>query len=529
MERRAIAGSGAMLRRTHEIENHKRADWTFSAGLRRVRGMGFLDSVTGFAGSVVKKIEHAAEGAGSIVKQIPAVVQQGVSQFEGTVDPILAGVSAALPGPFQSVEQGLVTRQLGQAFPPDAYRVSNDGLVWTIHPLNGGPDLQLRASDDRVSLSSGSTRVSVPLADGVIPGTHDVLGGVSAAIAQLDSSATTPQAQAQAAWRALQSQLGDPNTPGMYRDHAGGSGTAAVWPHGQVIAGALDNAIVNGDPSAATAALKALDQYAQGGAYAPSPNGSGHAQRFFDDNEWIGLDLLQAYSQTGDSAYLSKAENLFKFVQSGWSPKGGVLWEENAKQPTRNTCSNGPAEEMALRLYLATKDPKYLDFAKKVDAFLNSTLRTPDGLYADHVDDSGRVDGSIYSYNQGTPIGADVLMYRATGDTTYLDRAKQTAKAALAYFGQNDRLWKGAPCFNAIFFRNLMALDAVAPDPSYRQAVQGYLDRAWSQARDPNTGLFDQGGIGRYGADPGTAIDQSAFVQIAALLAMPKDKLLDVG
>ena len=60
----------------------------------------------------------------------------------------------------------------------------------------------------------------------------------------------------------------------------------------------------------------------------------------------------------------------------------------------------------------------------------------------------------------------------------------------------SDRLWKQAPSFNTIFFRNLLALDAVAPDPRYRAMLQSYLDRAWSNACDPATGLFTRGDIG---------------------------------
>jgi predicted alpha-1,6-mannanase (GH76 family) len=194
---------------------------------------------------------------------------------------------------------------------------------------------------------------------------------------------------------------------------------------------------------------------------------------------------------------------------------------------TRNTCANGPAIQMALRLYMATKDEKYLDFAKNLDQFMNDKLRSPEGLYYDNLADNGELSKDIYTYNQGTPIGADVLWYRLTGDKKYLERATQTAKATLDYIGKDDRLWKGSPAFNAIFFRNLLALDQVAPDPRYRQTLDAYLDRAWKEGRDPQTGLFTQGGIGAY--DKGNILDQGGMAQLYALQAMPKDKLLDVA
>ena len=113
------------------------------------------------------------------------------------------------------------------------------------------------------------------------------------------------------------------------------------------------------------------------------------------------------------------------------------------------------------------------------------------------------------------------------GDKKYLERATQTAHAALDHFAKNDGLWKGSPAFNAIFFRNLLALDQVAPDPRYRATLDQYLDRAWKEARDPETGLFNRGGIGKY--DGHDYLDQSGMVQLYALQDWPKEKLLDVA
>jgi DUF1680 family protein len=338
--------------------------------------------------------------------------------------------------------------------------------------------------------------------------------------------ATTPAARAQATFDALDKELHVPGMPGLVADAPGnGRKIAAVWPHGQVLAGALDEAQLSCDYSRVDRLFEGLSLYQHGEGYAPDLNGG---DKYYDDNAWIGLDLMQAYSQTGNQSYLARAEQLFGFLEQGKAPGGGIYWVENAKNPTRNTCANGPAMEMALRLYQATKNPRYLDFAKQTDAFLEKTLRQPNGLYADNIDGNGKVSEAIYSYNQGTPIGADVLFFRTTGDRSYLDRATQTANAALDELGQDDRLWKQSPAFNAIFFRNLMALDQVAPNPRYRQALEAYTNRLWTDARDPKTGLFTQGGVGAYG-EPGNALDTGGIAQLYALLAMKPAALNDVG
>lgn len=356
---------------------------------------------------------------------------------------------------------------------------------------------------------------------------------VRTALGPAPADATHPLDRARATWTAIERQMGGTAKPGVFLDHPDNPFILAdAWPQGQGIGAALDIAKQTGDYRKVDETMGALARYREGHAYAPGIDPSGHSTRYFDDNAWLGLDFMQALSQTGDKQYLKKAEDLFPFIEQGLSKDGGEYWVEKSDRMSRNTCSNGPAIEFALRLYQQTHDPKYLKFAENSERFMNAKLRSSDpgtkGLYWDNLGDDGSLSKAIYSYNQGTPVGADLLFYRVTGDKQYLDRAQQTANAALDYFSKDDRLWKESPAFNAIFFRNLLALDAVAPDPRIRTALDGYLDRAWKQARDPKTGLFDQGGIGHYGS-PGNYLDQAGMAQLYALQSWPKDQLSEVG
>lgn len=334
----------------------------------------------------------------------------------------------------------------------------------------------------------------------------------------------TPTERARTSWDALNRGMALPGAAGLYRENPTTLKPATVWPVGQVLAGALDLAQLTGDYKPVDQAMAGLSLYKHGGAYAPSVGGG---NKLWDDNAWIGLDFMQAHAQTGNKDYVKAAEAMFPFMLEGLHKDGGLYWEENNPRMTRNTCGNGPAIQYALRLYMATKDEKYLDFAKNLDGFMNDKLRSPEGLYWDNLADNGELSKDIYSYNQGTPIGADVLWYRVTGDKKYLERATQTAQATLDHFAKNDGLWKQAPCFNAILFRNLMALDQVAPNPRYKATMDAYLERGWKEARDPETGLFNKGGIGAYSGHD--ALDQGGWVQMYALQDWPKDKLLDVA
>ena len=112
-------------------------------------------------------------------------------------------------------------------------------------------------------------------------------------------------------------------------------------------------------------------------------------------------------------------------------------------------------------------------------------------------------------------MGAHLLWHEVTGDVSYLEKARQTAQAALQHYG-DEGLWKQPPAFNAIFFRNLLKLN----DPSADQAMQRYLDRTWTDALDPHTGLFNREGhgMGSYeGHGNVSTLDQAALTQLYAL------------
>jgi DUF1680 family protein len=329
-------------------------------------------------------------------------------------------------------------------------------------------------------------------------------------------------AQAKDSWAALQHTYSISSSPDLARNFANvADWPDASWGLGQHLNAALDLAQLDGDYRGTNELMKGLSLYNDAGAYSGGPWTS-KANPAYDDNAWIALDLMQAYQQTKDRSYLTRAEQMVPYFKTGLARDGGELWQVNNPNRTENTCSTAPTEQFLLMLYQATHKQEYLDMAKRMDQFLKHTLRAPNGLYYDLKWADGSKSKAIYSYNQGTPIGADVEWFRITGDRSYLADASRTANAALDHFtkGKDDRLWTHPPVFNAIFFRNLMALDKVDHNPRYRQVLSQYLERAWTHARDPKTGLFTQGGVGNYSEDPSQmALDQAAWVQMYALLA----------
>ena len=215
---------------------------------------------------------------------------------------------------------------------------------------------------------------------------------------------------------------------------------------------------------------------------------------YYDDNAWVGLDYLQEYDLTHQQPDLARAEGIFRFVVNGWDTSttnacpGGVRWEDVANS-SRNTISNAPNAEVGLEIYQATHDPYYLTWATRMYDWVRGCLMNSGGMYYDNLDDSGTVSTSLWSYNQGTMIGAGTLLYQITGDGTYLQQAEQTAAASMSYYSSDGNLYEQPDVFNAIFFSNLFALAKVDHDPSYAQLAAAYADTAWVQDRQSN-GLF---------------------------------------
>ncbi|TDU88576.1 glycosyl hydrolase family 76 [Kribbella voronezhensis] len=307
-----------------------------------------------------------------------------------------------------------------------------------------------------------------------------------------------------------------------------------VWPYSQAAVAAEDLAGIPGAGRKASAeAERRLAGYQPYWNDTTTPKGydsyvrpplGGGGDKFYDDNEWIGLNLIQHYQRTGDRSSLNRAKEIFALVVHGWDTDpthpcaGGVYWTQAPWSQDRNTISNGPGAELGAHLYLLTRDKSYLTEAKRMYAWAQQCMLAPNGLYYDHIDLAGNVEKTQWSYNQGVMLGAGALLYKATHDRKYLDDAKSLAKASLAFYGAEDRLWKQPTRFNSIYFKNLLILDSISHDPSYKATMQAYTERAWKEVRDPATGLF------HFADGPVLLLEQSAMVQIDALLAWPRSR-----
>jgi hypothetical protein len=245
-----------------------------------------------------------------------------------------------------------------------------------------------------------------------------------------------------------------------------------------------------------------------------APLGGG-GDRYYDDNAWLGLALVRHHELTGNAELLRLAQRVFSFVVSGWSTEetwqipGGIRWKEPTGNHSRNTCVNGPASELAARLYEKTGNTSYLSWATRIYDWTRRALLGPESLYMDQIAADGTQTPAIWSYNQGSMIGAGVLLARQTGEKVFLDQAAETAAAYIATQGVPE-LTTQDPAFNAVLFRNLLMLDQERPDHRYRSITAQYASNMWASKRSQH-GLFEGNGSRLHNA--------AAMVQIYALLA----------
>lgn len=227
------------------------------------------------------------------------------------------------------------------------------------------------------------------------------------------------------------------------------SNSSAVWGFGAYIEALADTYVLHRDNETIKAAyIDALENginrfRVQGNLSTPAGSFSNivyynatagnSGDYYYDDNAWIALQFLNAYEILGDEKYLTKAEEILAFFETGIDSTlgGGLYWDKSFS--CKNTCADGPASIAYLWAYKITGNENYLNRAKELVSWLNSKLRDNDGLYFDNMGTDGGVNTWKAYYNQGTPLYALCLLYEITGEEQYKNLADQTAQAILNY------------------------------------------------------------------------------------------------
>ena len=276
--------------------------------------------------------------------------------------------------------------------------------------------------------------------------------------------------------------------------------------------------------------LPGLENYydtRQPAGYASYINSAAPSDRFYDDNVWLGIDFTDLYLQTNEQKYLDKAQEIWRFVESGMDDKlgGGIYWCEQKKE-SKNTCSNAPAVVYLLKLYEATKSQAYLDQAIQLYSWTKDNLQDPkDKVYWDNINLVGKVQEAKYPYNTGQMIQAGALLYKITGKKEYLADAQASAKGGLNQFFTKDatasypQLKRSDNWFIAVMLRGYVELYQQDKDQQYIDAFKANMDHAWTGMRNSD-GLFSKEWTRQSSnSDKKWLLDQFAIAEMYARLA----------
>jgi hypothetical protein len=317
---------------------------------------------------------------------------------------------------------------------------------------------------------------------------------------------------------------------------------AYFWPYTGVFTGAvlLKKTGANLDLEPFKAGLEAYwDNSRLPVAYQSAVRADGAADRFYDDNGTVGLNLIEAYEVSQDVFYLDRAESCLLFTMSGESTDegGGLFWVEqyrmndvNSPNAVKATNATAFAATLALEVYKKRPRQEYLEFAKRLYNWNKTKMQDPsDKLFWNDIAVSNHtINATKWSYNVGEMITAACLLYEVTQDGSYLSDAKAMAKASYDYFTRPVRdlgrfFTDHDPWFNAILFRGYLDLSKIDKTltSEYINTFIKNADYAWDHARTKE-GFFyeDWAGdrMGRYY----WILNQAVMVEVYSRIAIYK-------
>jgi predicted alpha-1,6-mannanase (GH76 family) len=221
---------------------------------------------------------------------------------------------------------------------------------------------------------------------------------------------------------------------------------------------------------------------------------------YYDDESWWALTWIRAYQLTRNPAYLQQARSIFAAMTRGWTPAcgGGLLWREN--RPLKDAITNEVFLQDAVLLHQLTPgDSYYRAWALREWAWFSASgMLTPSHLVVDGITQQCQAElGSpLWTYNQGSLIGALVDLAKLTGSNSYLATAGQVAHAVM----NNPALSPGgilrdpcrtcgrdAPMFKGIFMENLKLLYDQLGGAGYQAYMRQNALAMWAVDRQGNT------------------------------------------
>jgi len=232
--------------------------------------------------------------------------------------------------------------------------------------------------------------------------------------------------------------------------------------------------------------------------------------RYYDDNAWIALALMELYELTEDTKYLTWARETVVFCMTGENgpqdnPNGGIRWHES-NTGGASVCSTAPTILANLMIYHATGIESYLTDGRRLyEWIVNSNLRYSRWIF--HETNEGPL-----GYQTAVMTQAALLLYRLMGDGSYLQEAQVMGAAMEHEFVNKDThalkqtgKWGGHDMTNAY-----VALYEVDGNRHWLNIAAGYLEYLHVNGRDAATGRYPTSWDRVGGSPSGGLIDNAS-------------------
>ncbi len=231
--------------------------------------------------------------------------------------------------------------------------------------------------------------------------------------------------------------------------------------------------------------------------------------KYNDDIMWWTIGCTRAYQITKKERYLKRAQASFDFVYQSFCDDtlgGGIWWTSDRR--SKNSCIESPAVIAAVRLSELLNDASYLDKARRLYQWEKTTLTDGKGKVFDSIRlvpaqntntisnanparrrNHGPLATFSLTYNQGTYIGASVLLYLKTKDENYLAQARMAADWTRANLCTGpDRILRSenqgdGGAFKGIFVRYMKLLVRDGGGKDYLPWMRTNADTAWRNRR----------------------------------------------
>lgn len=246
----------------------------------------------------------------------------------------------------------------------------------------------------------------------------------------------------------------------------------------------------------------------------------GNNDKYYDDNAWAIVALVDAFDATGVAAYRDRAAEIMqRFILGGWDSTGepgGMRWGTDptkANTSDKTACSTSGAALAAFRLArCGIRRDYYLRWGREALEWVMTHMRDTDGLIRDGLrPPAWTIVETKWTYNTGVPIHAFVEHYRLTKEPESLETARRLADAAMdrnkrLYDGlvqdPANRYWYDSSFFVSYLVDGLLKLYSVTKDKALLTEVKRNANYAYRCLRDPADGLYYRNWrLWRIGAD----------------------------